>query len=116
VEHVEERIEIVRALVDMYNKDGPVRADPLTEASNGGPQGRQGVLALRGSVVGNDDGFIAAPECQVSNRLCQERERQVGPASRDPSMPIVRTTTFHNCGFSCCKTRHLFPPKIVRAG
>src|SRR5215472_131943 len=41
VEHVEERIEIVRVLIDMDNEDGPLWADPRTEASNDGPQGRQ---------------------------------------------------------------------------
>src|SRR5208283_1936376 len=110
MEHLEERVEIVCGLIDMHDENRSIGAKPLAQGFDGGAHGSEGVLALRASVVSNDDRLPPAVERDISDRLFEEWQCQDATSRGNPGMPIVRTATFHDPMNGRRLIRHFFLP------
>ena len=110
MEHIEERVEIVCGLIDMHDEDRSIGAKPFAQGFDGRAHGRQGIFALRASVVSNDDRLPPTVERDISDRLFEEWQCQDATARRNPGMPIIRTATFHDAMNGRRLIRHFFLP------
>src|SRR5580704_4105254 len=72
-QHFEERVEIVRRLIDVIHKDRSIDACALSQGRNRYAHGGQRVLSLRRTQVGNHHGMIATINFNASNRVLQVR-------------------------------------------
>lgn len=88
-------------------------ADACSEGLDGRLNWSEGVLALRRSVVRDNHWSIAAVERDLSDRLFQQSQRQVGTPCRNPGVQIIRAATFHDPMNTLRRFVHRISPKTL---
>src|SRR5580698_3757745 len=87
VQHFEQGVEVVCRLIDVKDTDGAVGAQTWPQVSECNPYGGEGVLALRRSIVCNDEGRIRWAQRHIANCLLQERYRQARTGGLNGRVP-----------------------------
>src|SRR5580704_3435179 len=95
-QHFEQRVEVVRGLIDVKYKNRLLRSKPFAKNPNREAHGSQRVLSLRRSIVSNHDGLVPSVEFHRESRLFQQRHCQNRAASWNHGISVVGTLRFHN--------------------
>ncbi len=89
VQDAEERVEVVRGLVDVEDRNRATRTDAVPEAADSDLHWGHRVFSLRRSIIGNHDRLFSRLELQALNCLLQEGHGQSSTARRQSCMLVV---------------------------
>src|ERR1700751_5623794 len=102
----EQRVEVVLWLIDVEHRNCAVRANALSKVADCRAHRDERILALRRTVISQNDRMGAEMQTDAFDRLFKERKGERGASSLKLGVFVVLSIAFHHAVRACGLIRH----------